>query len=181
MSNRLIQQPGPSPIDWLVFNTGAAVARGESVKFTTAETIKLSDYPHFTGERGPLEGAENATIFPVTKATGATDKIAGIAQSNIGANEWGYIRHFGYGVAKVAETADKATLSGYQQSATAGQLEDGGAGSEFIAIQVGASGTTTSGDLRSVFIDCGAATRAFSAGGVVTDEESIFGDITTNP
>lgn len=155
MSNRLMQTPGPGPIDWLVYNTDTTpLVRGTCVKWAAAEALKLTENPMYTGERGPLEGTEDATIYPVTITTDATDRIVGIVQSSIPAGEFGYIRVFGYGVAKVAETASDGPLTAYSADATDGQLNEVAGTTECYACQIGTSGTTSTGDLRQVFIDC---------------------------
>lgn len=168
MSNRLIQSPGPNPIDWLVYNTDTTrLVRGTAVKWAAAEDLKLTANVMYTGERGPLEGTEDSTIFPVTITTAASDRIVGIVQGTIEPGEFGYVRVFGYGVAKITETASDNTLTAYGASSTNGQMREvTPAGTDAFACQIGTSGTTSAGDLRSVFIDCIPIVRSQAADGL---------------
>ena len=117
-------------------------------------------------------------------ATGSLDgdkPIIGIAETGIKDGKWGDVVVWGPVKARVETTADTAHLVAYGASAgAAGELELTGtspvtADRYNVAFQVGASGATSSGDLRDVFVICG-----FTGGwiGSALGADTPFGTLT---
>jgi hypothetical protein len=165
MSNQLIQGPILDARDVWVYNDSAndMIERGHIVAWDTTTTAhKVDPNTTYTGERGPLEGATTVELNDVRPApTTVTIRIVGIAQKQIKPGTWGFVRRYGPGVVMCEETLTDAHLTAYGVSATTAGVarEVTAASAVALCCQLGESGATADGDLRSVFIDCGVATN----------------------
>lgn len=139
-------------------NTATTIKAGDIVAADTPVDKKMTIDPYAT-TRGPLEAEGDTTIIPVKVATTASSTngapAVGCALTEIKAGEWGSVRVYGPCLAACAETATKPNLTAYGvDNTTDGRLKDvaPGAAVYVVAFQVGASGTTTAGDKRKVFM-----------------------------
>jgi len=158
MSDLLVRGPAGTGFDMLVWNGGATVLpRGTVVMFEATTTdVKTTITPNIDpGASGPFAQAASVPVIGVVIVTAVSDQVAGVVLDDLPAGEWGMIRIWGPVLAKCAETATDAHLTAYGLSTTDGQLAEvapGGA-ANIWAGQIGASGVTTAGDLRYVFVN----------------------------
>ena len=139
-------------------NSGATILAGSIVQSDTVVELKMSINPYATS-RGPLEAEGTAPVIPVKVAAvgHATNGAAalGCALAEIQDGQWGTIRVYGPCLVPCSETANDLHLTSYSvDSATAGRLNEVTAGATVytVAFQVGASGVTSAGDKRKVFM-----------------------------
>ena len=158
MSDRITEVPGGLLQDIWVYNADSVtIPRGGPCQYNASETmLKLSNNPMYTGERGPLEGTESVPVVGVLESTiTASTAICGVAQAAIKSGEWGQIRVLGYGVAAVHESGSDVHMTAYgDQTGTDARLGEVNPTNRTFAYQIDASGATTAGTLRQVFINC---------------------------
>jgi len=171
-------------------NSGSLIQKGRLVEIDptpsgSATTEEKQTIDPFATTRGPLEGQNDvlARLYSVQTAavsTTAGDKcVLGVATADIQDGEWGQVCVWGPALLSVDDTTDEAHLKAYGTSnANAGQAEvvtptaiETAAAPFVVAFQIGASGTTTAGDLRDVFMVTG-----FHGG--FMDTQCAFGTLT---
>ena len=136
-------------------NTGSLILAGEFVVLDpdAVATVPQADAQIVDPYGSPTAG--NFIGLQLMVAAGALDELfGGVALEDIPDGQPGIFCILGNCLAKVAETGSDATGTAYGGGATAGQLSEvtPATGVPCRAIQIGTSGTTTTGDLRLVFV-----------------------------
>ena len=177
MSITTMTNPG-GVIDVEFYNsTASTILAGEVVMRDDAATAENFPVDRlYTGTRGPLEGLNvDMSQFSMKQGDGASAGAVpalGVALQDVLPNTWGKVRVYGPCLAKVAATASSSSLKAYGVSTTAGQLATvtPAATIHVAAFQIGTSGTTATGDKRTVFVQALGSQRGVtgSAWGTLT-------------